>query len=290
MPAPYIFRVIREDTMTPAERQLVAELFDRLAALEDAQRDSEAERAIRDGLRQAPNAVYALVQTALVQDEALRRANARIQELEAELGMGNAPQRQGGFLDTMRDGIFGRREEQRGSVPSVRPGGAPMGAPSGYGSGPFGASSGPGGQMQPPPEPGRGGSFLGTAAAAAAGMIGGSLLLDSIRGMTGGRSGGLTNPAAAAGQEAGSPWGNAAGGGGDDLGRQLGRDDIGRSGSGNPDPFSDQGQNQGQGLLGNAGAENAGHEDAGHDGSFGHAADDGFDLDGGFDGGDGGGD
>ena len=89
--------------MTPAERQLVTELFDRLATLEDAPRDPEAERAIRDGLRQAPNAVYALVQTTLVQDEALKRADARIRELEAELGNGNEPQRQGGFLDGMRD-------------------------------------------------------------------------------------------------------------------------------------------------------------------------------------------
>jgi Uncharacterized protein conserved in bacteria (DUF2076) len=71
-----------DDQMTPEERNLVIELFDRLATLEDAQRDPEAERLIRDGLRQAPNAPYALVQTVLVQDEALKRADARIRELE----------------------------------------------------------------------------------------------------------------------------------------------------------------------------------------------------------------
>ena len=59
--------------MTPEERNLVIELFDRLATLEDAQRDQDAERLIRDGLRQAPNASYALVQTVLVQDEAQAR-------------------------------------------------------------------------------------------------------------------------------------------------------------------------------------------------------------------------
>ena len=68
--------------MNPQERQLVAELFDRLAALESASRDPDAERAIAEGLQRAPHAPYALVQTALVQDEALKRANARIQELE----------------------------------------------------------------------------------------------------------------------------------------------------------------------------------------------------------------
>ena len=54
--------------MTPEERSLVTELFDRLATLEDSRRDPDAERLIQDGLRQAPNATYALVQTALVQD------------------------------------------------------------------------------------------------------------------------------------------------------------------------------------------------------------------------------
>src|SRR5438552_14519942 len=104
--------------MTPEERNLVIELFDRLATLEDAQRDPEAERLIRDGLRQAPNAPYALVQTVLVQDEALKRANARIRELE---GGDEAPVRDSSFLGGMRYSLFGARET-RGSVPSVRPG------------------------------------------------------------------------------------------------------------------------------------------------------------------------
>jgi uncharacterized protein len=223
--------------MTPAERQLVSELFDRLATLEDVQRDPDAERAIRDGLSQAPNAVYALVQTALVQDEVLKRANARIQELEAQLGIGNEPPRQGGFLDNMRDSIFGPRQDQRGSVPNVRPGDAPMGAPPGFGGAgqPMG---GPGyGPGQMPPEPqGRGGSFLGTAAAAAAGVIGGSLLLDGIRSMSGQKPGGLglADSAAAAGRDQASPLGSSGGGGGDDLARQAGLDDVGRSSGAGP--------------------------------------------------------
>ena len=72
--------------MTPQERQLIDDLFDRLAKLEDAPRDPEAMSAIMHGLRKAPNGVYALVQTALVQDEALKRANDRIQQMEAALG------------------------------------------------------------------------------------------------------------------------------------------------------------------------------------------------------------
>jgi hypothetical protein len=251
--------------MTPAERQLVTNLFDRLAALEDAPRDRDAEQIIRDGLSQAPNAVYALVQTALVQDEALKRANTRIQELEAELGAGNAePPRKGGFLDNMRDNIFGRREEPRGSVPNVSPGGAPSGSPAGFqmGAQPIGSPGGyaPAGAM---PEPSRGGSFLGTAAAAAAGAIGGSLLLNGIRGAMGGHrpgSGfGMADPAAAT--ESRNPWGNSAGSGGgmsggsspggdNDLARALGRDDIGRSGG------QDGDREQRQGLFSDAGDSN----------------------------------
>jgi len=243
--------------MTPDERQLVTELFDRLATLEDAPRDPDAERAIRDGLAQAPNAVYALVQTALVQDEVLKRANARIQELEAQLGIGNEPPRQGGFLDNMRDSIFGRRTEPRGSVPSVRTGDAPMGTPPGFGGGQPMGGPGYGPQGQLPPERGRGGSFLGTAAAAAAGVIGGSLLLDGIRSMSGGRQGGfgMTDPAAAAGRDSGSPWGGG-GRGSDELARQAGIDDIGRSGgAGGGGPFG-----QRQGAFGNADERTAGDE------------------------------
>src|SRR5215813_3805538 len=99
--------------MTPEERNLVTDLFDRLAALEDAPRDREAERLIQDGLRQAPNATYALVQTVLLQDEALKRADARIKELEAQSGNGAEAPQPGGFLDSMRDSLFGRRDPPR---------------------------------------------------------------------------------------------------------------------------------------------------------------------------------
>jgi hypothetical protein len=218
--------------MTPAERALVTELFDRLATLEDAERDREAERLIRDGLRQAPNAPYSLVQTVLVQDEALKRADARIRELENELGIGSEPARPPGFLDSMRDALLGRREEPRaGSVPTVRPSDAPMGAPSGF----------RGGAQPMPAEPMRpGGSFLGTAAAAAAGMIGGSLLLDSMRGMMGGhgRGAGAFDQASAGTGDRSSPWANNEG---SELSRQAGVEDIGRGGAGREDSGSRQG-------------------------------------------------
>jgi uncharacterized protein len=177
--------------MTPQERELVDELFDRLAKLENMPRDLAAERVIADGLRRAPQATYALVQTALVQDEALKRANARIEELQARLG-GEDQQPQGGFLDNVRDAVLGRRDP-RGSVPNVRTqatqpwsaAAAPYQSQAGYPpqTPPYPAAPGMG------PAFGSGGSFLGTAASTAAGVIGGGLLLNSIRSMFGDHAG-----------------------------------------------------------------------------------------------------
>jgi uncharacterized protein len=211
--------------MTPQESQLVEDLFDRLAKLETLPRDASAERLIANGAQRAPHALYALVQTALLQDEALKRANARIEELEAQAGGEFEPQqRQGGsFLDSMRQAFGGG--SPRGSVPSVRggvqtqsghaqPPGYPPQTPPGYAGAPgFGG----------------GGSFLGTAASAAAGVIGGALLLDGIRSMFGHHVGGYAPTALGDFADAGtSPWTNTAGSAADsDLARELGVDHVG---------------------------------------------------------------
>src|ERR1044072_5120887 len=79
-------QVPEEDAMTPQERQLINELFQRLASLENNPRDPDAEAMIREGLRRAPNAVYSLVQSVLVQDEALKAANNRIQDYQQQFG------------------------------------------------------------------------------------------------------------------------------------------------------------------------------------------------------------
>jgi uncharacterized protein len=175
--------------MTPQEQELVEELFDRLAKLENGPRDPNAERIIADGLRRAPHAVYSLVQTALVQDEALKRANARIEELQAQTA--SESQQKGGFLDSVRDVVLGR-SEPRGSVPSVhsQAQSSPTTAPP-YRPQPGYPPQTPGPGLAPGMGPafGSGGSFLGTAASTAAGVIGGGLLLNSIRSMFGEHAG-----------------------------------------------------------------------------------------------------
>jgi uncharacterized protein len=247
--------------MNPQERQLVDDLFDRLAKVESAPRDAGASAAISDGLRKAPNATYALVQTVLVQDEALKRAAARIQELE----QANAPEQtqSGSFLDSMRDTIFGK--EQRGSVPNVPPpaqnrpvwnsgqvlqqgqghydqGGYGQGGygQGGYGQGGYGqggyGQGGPGGGGFGSPF-GGGGSFLGTAAATAAGMVGGSLLMNSIRGMMGGGHHQSLADAGGSSSGGGSPWSDQSG---SSLARDAGINDIGRSDGGSRSGLFDQ--------------------------------------------------
>src|SRR5258708_29258230 len=116
--------------MPPQDGNLVIELCDRLARLEDARRDPEAERLIRDGLRQAHNALYALVQTVLVQDEVLNRADASIRELESASAAEAAPRDQS-CLGGVRENVFGKREG-RGSAPSVRPDEAAPMSPAGH--------------------------------------------------------------------------------------------------------------------------------------------------------------
>jgi hypothetical protein len=238
--------------MTPQERQLVDDLFDRLAKLESAPRDPDASAAMAQGLRNAPNAVYALVQTTLLQDEALKRANHRIQELEQALASSQpAGQSQsGGFLDSMRDAVLGK--EPRSSVPNVPPP-APQNRPvwnSGqvmqqvpppppygqgqyqepYGQGPYGQGGygqGGFGQSYGAPFGGGGGSFLGTAAATAAGFVGGSLLLNSIRSMMGGHSHQAFGDTTNINERGSGPWKDESG---SQLARDAGVNDIGLAG------------------------------------------------------------
>lgn len=222
--------------MTPQERQLIEELFERLEQMESQPRDPEAERAIAQGLARAPHAIYPLVQTVLVQDEALRMAEDRIRALGGEI---EQPQQERGFLDSVRETLLGPDPRRRGSVPLVRPQGAPMQP------------------MQPAQDYGsRGGSFLGTAAATAAGVIGGSLLINSLSSMMGG---GKAQAGTSAFGDVGkdTPWGGGARD--SDLAREAGLDDIGRA------------REDRQGFFDTA--QNPPADDPGGDGGFGGGGD-----------------
>jgi hypothetical protein len=225
--------------MTPQERQMVDDLFDRLARLETAPREADAEAAIMAGLRRAPNATYALVQTVLLQDEALRQAHDRIAELE---GRAPAQAEPGGFLDSMRSALGFDAAPGRGSVPRVPP--ADSGRPAWntgqvLGAAPNGPAGGSAADPRAAGMPGGGGSsFLGTAAATAAGVIGGSLLMNSLRGLTGG--GQQHGFGDVANNDKASPWGGNNDASGGNLARDAGVGDIGKSGSDQRQGLADQ--------------------------------------------------
>src|SRR5262249_56195303 len=99
----------------------------------------------------------------------------------------------------------------------------------GYGQGPYGA----------PQSPFGGGSFLGTAAATAAGFVGGSLLLNSIRGMMGGGHHQAFGDTTLANERGSNPWSDQSN---TPLPPHLALDHIGRN--------ADRGDKSRAGLVG----------------------------------------
>ena len=170
--------------MTPQERQVLADLFERIRSAASGPRDAEAEAFIAEAVRAQPYAPYLLAQTALVQQHALDAAAQRIQELEASAPQ---PAQESGFLGNLGRSLFG------GGQPAPRPGydssayqraAAPPQAAPAYAAppaGPWGA----------PPAAPRGGGFLSGALTAATGVAGGLLAANAIESLLGGGRGGL---------------------------------------------------------------------------------------------------
>jgi hypothetical protein len=267
--------------MSPEERQLLVDLFDRIRQNAKNPRDREAEAFIGDQVRAQPYAPYLLAQTVIVQDQALRAANERLQQLEQrvhELESEGSRQGSGGFLGSLFGG--GDRSPPPSSVPPTRWGSGPQGgAPygQGYGQGYGGPSpqgyppqggyapqqgGGPWTGGAPYQQQGGGGGFLKGALGAAAGVAGGVLLADSIRGLFHG---------------AGNPFGIGSGFGGAGGGMGgLGGDTVVNNYYEGGDPSSVQ---QAGDFAPDAGLDNAPDVlDAGSGDDLGGSGDDTFDV------------
>ena len=164
--------------MQSEERELITGLFGRLQPFESQPRDGEADALIKEGVARQPAAPYLLVQTVLVQEQALKAAQARIAELEARAGA--APAAGSGFL---------------GSAPKIGPWGAPAAPAAPPSSVPTTRSPL---QAAVAPQQGGGGGFLRTAMATAAGVAGGALLFEGIRSLMGSNPGPFGQTASAA--------------------------------------------------------------------------------------------
>lgn len=184
--------------MTPEERDLIAGLFERMRGMGSIDKDREAEDFIARSVRQTPDAAYMLVQSVLVQENALQQAGGRIEDLEdrvreLERSQPRAAATQGG--GSFLGGLFGGRgqqEDRSGSVPPIGSRREPSryDEPQGGGS-PWGQQrAGAFGQGAPMQQAGGGGGFLKGAMATAAGVAGGMLLANSISGMMGGNASG----------------------------------------------------------------------------------------------------
>jgi len=174
--------------MTPQERQLLADLFERVRSTAMGARDPEAEAFISEAVRSQPYAPYVLAQTTLVQQHALEAAAQRIAELESRAAAPEAPPQETSFLGNLGRTLFGDA-----SPPPPRPG---------YDSSAYRAGGDPGGVRQPayapppqagpwgaPPAPSPGGGFLANAMTTAAGVAGGMMVANTLESLLGGRGG-----------------------------------------------------------------------------------------------------
>ncbi len=183
--------------MTPEERQLIAGLFERMRGFGAPEKDREAEALINQSVRAMPDAPYMLVQSVLVQEQALQAANDRVMELEERLRDRDGDERPSrGFLGGAPVGN-GRGDARAGSVPQI----GARSTPSAYESrSPWSQGAAQPGPAQQQPAPSASGGFMKSALATAAGVAGGMLLADSIRNMMGSAH---ANPAASKGASEG---------------------------------------------------------------------------------------
>lgn len=156
--------------MNTEEKRLLSEFLDQLKGIRGIQKDQEALDLIKKAADSQPDAMYLLVQKSLLQDQALNGAKAQIASLQRELADAR------------------RNEGAAGSF---------------LGSNPWGTAPGRPAPMAPP-QPGYSqaiptsggmaaspfGSFLGSAAATAAGVAGGAFLFQGLESLMGHHGGG----------------------------------------------------------------------------------------------------
>ena len=147
--------------MTPDERNLLTRFLNDLTQVGNVSKDPEAFSMIQQALSRNPDAAYVLVQHAIISDQALHAAQARVVELEDQLrNVQPQYQPQGGFLGGGLGSLFG--------------GGQPQSQPM---------------YSQAQPQQGGFGSFLRNVGTTAAGVAAGEVLFSGVEGLFGGHRG-----------------------------------------------------------------------------------------------------
>lgn len=146
--------------MNTEELRLLTGFLDQLKQVKGIAKDADAEGLIRAAAAQQPDALYLLVQKALLQEQALGAAKSQIAHLQGQLEQARSrPAAGGGFLGS-DPWTAPPRPAQSAPGPAAAP------AQAGFGSSGFG-------------------SFLGTAAATAAGIAGGAFLFQGLESLLG---------------------------------------------------------------------------------------------------------
>jgi len=147
--------------MTPQENQLLQDFLTELTRARVETKDADAQTMITKALAQQPEAAYLLVQRALLLEQALKQAKAQISQLQEQSAA---------F-------IGGNRGWNQAPSPAAVAAPAPPSAPQA--------------QMAPTSPGSAGGwrSFLGNAAATAAGVAGGAFLFQGLEDLLGHRDG-----------------------------------------------------------------------------------------------------
>lgn len=185
--------------MTDHERNLLNQFLQQLMQARVETKDPEAEMLIRNAVSRNPDAPYLLVQRALIVDQAVEAANARIAQLQQQLDRATSGQRSPAGGSFLGEQAWGRSPSQGAAMPAAA--GMP-GMPAGT------APASRGGllsRLRGDPQPGhaasayapamaapggsRMGSFLGTAAATAAGVAGGAFLFHGLSNLLGDHGG-----------------------------------------------------------------------------------------------------
>lgn len=157
--------------MNAQDRTAIEDLFQRLrqAESQNGPRDAEAERLIGRMVEQQPAAPYLMAQAVLVQEQALKQLQERVESLEQEVA--SRPQAGSGFLGS----LFGAGDPARS---------AQTGAPGSGRSGGWGAAQpGPSGPAAGGFQRAQGGGFLSGAMQTAMGVAGGVLVANAISGL-----------------------------------------------------------------------------------------------------------
>ena len=143
--------------MTPQEQKLLDDFLTQLAGVPDVPKDRAAAAAIDAAFARQPNAAYLVVQRALLLQQALENTQAELDRIKAAGAAMPARDERPAFLDPNG---WGRRNP---SAPAAGLGAAGMSA------------------ARAPAAAGGMGSFLGQAAAMAAGVAGGAFLFQGIQ-------------------------------------------------------------------------------------------------------------